>query len=139
MNPKNALLTTSARAKRGDALLGELLPPEILEQTPDFLKQKLLGCMGTIGIINSKDDEWNLKKQIVAAVDDFNHNFSGGRTPDPGPVVTALVKMLDAPMTAMRQMLSGWRLAPTASETTTLLPVSRRTDTRHSIRHSERN
>ena len=110
VNPKNALLTTSARAKVGDALLGELLPPEILEQTPDFLKQKLLGCMGTIGIINSKDDEWNLKKQIVAAVDDFNHNFSGGRTPDPGPVVTALVKMLDAPITAMRQMLSVYAI-----------------------------
>lgn len=111
VNPKNALLTTSARAKVGDALLGELLPIDVIEQTPDFLKQKLLGTMGAIKMIGQSGDGWDIQPQIVKATERYDQIFRGEETQDQGPVVEAIVKKLDEPIDKVRQAFSSFAVA----------------------------
>jgi hypothetical protein len=113
VNAKTGLLTTSAKAKVGDALLGELLPPEVIEQTPDFLKQKLLGTMGAIKGILSAGDGWNLQEQIVAATERYDQIFRGQDTYEQGPVVEAILKKLDDPIDKVRSAFSSFAVAAT--------------------------
>ena len=113
VNPKTGLLTTSAKAKVGDALLGELLPPEVIEQTPDFVKQKLLGTMGAVKGIIGAGDGWNLQEQIVAATERYNELFRQDESQDRGPVVEAIVKKLDEPIDKVRAAFSSFAVAAT--------------------------
>ena len=113
VNPTTGLLTTSAKTKVGDALLGELLPPEVIEQTPDFLKQKLLGVMGSIKGIRSAGDGWNLQEQIVAATERYDQIFRGQDTYEQGPVVEAILKKMDEPIDKVRTAFSSFAVAAT--------------------------
>jgi hypothetical protein len=113
VNPKTGLLTTSAKAKVGDALLAELLPPAVIEQTPKFLKQKLLGTMGAIKAIQSAGEGWNLQDQIVAATERYGQIFRGQDTYEQGPVIEAILKKLDEPIDKVRAAFSSFAVAAT--------------------------
>jgi hypothetical protein len=117
VNPATALLTTSARAKVGDALLSTVIGPELAASTPSFIKEKLLGSMGSIGSISGADDRWNLKPALIEAVSQFGQHFRGeDDVPDAGPVVDAILKKLDSPIDRVRQAFTTYAVAQTNAE-----------------------
>src|ERR1700744_4055200 len=64
------LMAPALRAQLGNSLLGTILDsPELAARTPAFIKDRLLGSTGTISSIVSKDDQWNLKTPLKAAIE----------------------------------------------------------------------
>jgi hypothetical protein len=114
VNPATSLLTTRARTKVGDALLSSLLGPELTEQTPPFVREKLLGSMGSIGSIAETSPEWNLKPALEQAVAQYGKAFRGEDTQDAGPVVEAIVKKLDGSPEEMRKAFSNYAVSASA-------------------------
>jgi hypothetical protein len=111
VNPATALLTTRARTKVGDALLSTVLSPETVEAAPPFVREKLLGAMGSIGSISETSPEWNLKPALAAAVENYGAGFRGEEMPDHGPVVDALVQTLDGSPEDLRKAFQTYAVS----------------------------
>lgn len=102
LNPATKLLTTAGRAKLGDAMLEDLLSPELVSKTPPFIKEKLLASIGTLSVIAEMPEQWNLKPVLHKAISEYDRMFRGETPQDSGPVVTAIVKKLDEPVDDVR-------------------------------------
>jgi hypothetical protein len=119
IDPAEGLLNPDARPRLANALLATLLNNrDLMEHTPAILKQRLLGSLGSISSIIARDDDWNLSPAMRAAAKEFgrltrsSHESvaagltNGGLFEKRGPVVTALVKAFDSPVSDMRKAFS---------------------------------
>jgi hypothetical protein len=114
VNPTTSLLTTRARTKVGDALLSSVFSPEVVEAAPPFVREKLLGSMGSIGSIAETGPEWNLKPALEKAIKQYGAAFRGKETGDSGPVVDALIQKLDGSPEEMRKAFSNYAVSASA-------------------------
>lgn len=107
LSPGTLTLTPAARARVADAMLGRVLDtPELQRDTPPFLKERLLGSVGSITALDRNDDGWNLRSPIQEAVRQFGQLHRGEATGERGPVVDALIRTLDKNPAEFRKAMS---------------------------------
>lgn len=117
VDPSTGLLVQAARNQLGNAMLATVLNSrDLMEQTPPIVKQKLLGSIGALSTIITRDDGYNIAPALREAARQYGELFrgkfasvedglkQGGMFSEQrGPVVEALIKKYDESISEVRK------------------------------------